>query len=141
MEVNKKTKISVIAMIMILTIFITALIIFTKFVKHENKNIQSINDPEILRSLTYEQITEEEEKNQNEYVKLMAFFTRDLDGDGYAEKMKGTCREISATDELYIDLNVLTDGYLKDGVITLNAPNFTWETSIVSDNVVDGNYL
>lgn len=141
MKGSKNTKIcaSITAIIFIIAISVT--FIFTNFNKSKNQTIQQITDPEILRSLSYEQITEEEENEQNEYVKFQAFFTRDLDDDGYAEKLKGTCRNISDTDELYIELNVLTDGYLKNGVIKLNAENFTWKTAIVSDNIVNGNYI
>ena len=141
MKGSKNTKIcaSITAIIFIIAIIVT--IILTNFNMSKNQTIQQITDPEILRSLSYEQITDEEENAQNEYVKFQAFFTRDLNDDGYAEKLKGTCRNISDTDELYIELNVLTDGYLKNGVISLNAENFTWKTAIVSDNIVNGNYI
>ncbi len=124
-----------------LAIFVLAIIAYVNNNISKNQTVQSIADPEILRSLNYEQVSEEEEKGENEYVKFLAFFTRDLDGDGYAEKLKGTCKNINSTDELFIELNVLTDGYFKNGQIRLDAGNFTWETAIISDSIVAGNYM
>lgn len=114
MKGNQKIKTSICLMSFILVIAIIAISVCVSFIqkgKQVEQTIQSIVDPEILRSLSYEQITEAEEKGENEYVKFLAFFTRDLDNDGYAERLKGTCREVSDTDELYIELNVLTEGY------------------------------
>ncbi len=92
--------------------------------------------------MTYNRFTDEDSKIDNcDYVQFNAFFTRDLDQDGYAEKIAGTCKEIGESDTLYMDINVLTQGYLKNGQITLNAKNFTWTTAIVDDNIVDGNYI
>lgn len=121
-------------------IILVAIVLSTLFAQKVN-NTSKVLIAEDLRAMNYEKVTEEEEKAQNEYVKFLAFFTRDLNGDGYAEKIKGTCKDLSDSDELYIELNVLTDGYLKDGVITVNAENFTWKTAIVSDNIVNGNYI
>ena len=92
--------------------------------------------------MTYKRFTDEDSKIDNcDYVQFNAFFTRDLDGDGYAEKIAGTCKKIGEKDTLYMDINVLTQGYLKNGQITLNAKNFTWSTAIVDDNIVDGDYI
>ena len=92
--------------------------------------------------MTYKRFTDEDSKIDNcDYVQFNAFFTRDLDQDGYAEKIAGTCKKIGESDTLYMDINVLTQGYLKNGQITLNAKNFTWTTAIVDDNIVDGNYI
>lgn len=92
--------------------------------------------------MTYKRFTDEDSKIDNcDYVQFNAFFTRDLDQDGYAEKIAGTCKKIGEKDTLYMDINVLTQGYLKNGQITLNAKNFTWSTTIVDDNIVDGDYI
>ncbi len=136
---KKKNK-GIIAFSIIAIIILVAIVLSTFFAQKVN-NTSKVLIAENLRAMNYEKVTEEEEKAQNEYVKFLAFFTRDLNGDGYAEKIKGTCKDLSDSDELYIELNVLTDGYLRDGVITVNAENFTWKTAIVSDNIVDGNYI
>ena len=130
----------IIAYSVIAVIVLVAIMLCTFLAKNVNNTSKTLT-AENLRAMKYEQVTKAEEDAQNEYVKFLAFFTRDLNGDGYAEKIKGTCKDLSDTDELYIELNVLTDGYLKNGVITLNAENFTWKTAIVSDNIVNGNYI
>jgi hypothetical protein len=74
--------------------------------------------------MNYEQATDETAKAENsENVTFTAFFTRDLDGDGNAEKLLGTCKDINDKDVLYMDLNILTEGYLKNGLITIQSNN------------------
>ena len=73
-------------------------------------NKKSEEDPEILRSRTYQQVEEGDEAiDGTEYVTFDAYYLRDLNGDGYAEKLRGTCREVGTQDTLYMDLNVLTN--------------------------------
>ena len=67
---------------------------------------------------------ESEDIENCEYVKFGAFFTKDLNGDGVAEKMLGSCNQVNGTDTLYISIGVAENGYLKDGVITVNSTNF-----------------
>ena len=82
-------------------------------------------DPEIARSMTYDQVQDgDEDVSGTNYVKFEAFFLRDLNGDGNAEGIRGMSREIGQDDTLYMELNVLTNGYLEDGVITINSENF-----------------
>ena len=51
-----------------------------------------IANQELLRAMTYEQFEDGDENVEGtDNVKFSAFFLRDLDGDGYAEKIKGTC--------------------------------------------------
>ena len=42
--------------------------------------------------------------------------SKDLDKDGFAEKIRGTCKAIGEADTLYFSLNVMTDGMLKNGI-------------------------
>lgn len=133
---SKKKIISVLVFLVIITIVLS--IFFVKHVDNKTANL----DAETLKAMTYKELTDEDSKINNcDYVQFSAFFTRDLDKDGYAERLNGTCKEISNTDTLYAELKVLSKGYLKDGKITLNAKNFIWTTSIVSDTVVKGNYI
>lgn len=136
----KKVYVNTVAVIAVVALILFAIITIFKNNRKQEQIVQSIINPEILRSLTYEQVDDKAEED-SDFVKFVAFFTRDLDNDGYAEKLKGTCRDVKESDELYIEFNVLTDGYLKNGRITLNAPNFTWNTALVSDNIVQGNYV
>ena len=96
---------------------------------------------ELEKMRTYDRVQAGEENTNSEYVQFDGFFLCDLDGDGYADKVRGTCKEIGKEDTLYMELNVLTDGYLKDGKITINSDNFYFETAIVKDGEVSENYI
>ena len=100
-------------------------------------------DAELARAMTYDQFKEEEEvvDGTNNCVQFSSFFLRDLDGDGYAERMKGTCKEVGKEDTLYFELNVLTEGALKNPTITVNADNFYFYTTIVKDDQVKNNCI
>ena len=104
--------------------------------------MQGIVTAENLRASNYTQITDENAKVENcDYVLFSAFFTRDLDLDGNAEKLLGTCKEINEPDQLYIDLNVLSNGYLENGKITINGTNFNYAMNMVKDNVLKNTYI
>ena len=108
----------------------------------QNNKIGEIQDPEIARSMEYEQVQPGDENvERTPYVQFDAFFLRDLDGDGYAEQVRGTCREIGKTDTLYMDINVLTNGRLEDGKITINTSNMTLSTALVEDDALKQNYI
>ena len=105
-------------------------------------NKKGEEDPEILRSRTYQQVEEGDEAiDGTDYVTFDAYYLRDLDGDGYAEKLRGTCREVGTQDTLYMDLNVLTNGTLEDAKITINGKNFYFSTAIVKDSVIAQDYV
>ena len=135
---RKKIALSFGALALITAIITTvSLLISTK-----NDKEKYLSDPEIQRSMEYEQVQEGDEKVPNtDYVQFDAFFLRDLDGDGYAEQVRGTCREIDKTDTLYINLNVLTNGKLENGKITINGSNMNFSTALVEDNVIKQNYI
>ena len=105
------------------------------------KRTESIN-PEIARSMIYDQVkTGDEKVDGTDYVEFDAFFLRDLDEDGIAEGIRGACREIGKTDTLYMELKVLTNGRLENGVITINSNNFYLQTSIPKDTEVKENAI
>ena len=139
MKGSKKLK--VIGFIIAILILVLS-IVFISANKLEKMKIQKLS-AENKKALTYGQLTEQDSKVDNcDYIEFSAFFLRDLNNDGYAERIKGTCKEIGTTDTLYLDFNVLTKGSLKDGKITVNGGNFAWTISIVDDkNIVDGNYI
>ena len=127
-------------LIAIISVLITLIFMFTY--KKVIKTTNNVTNPEILRSMTYAQVTDKDSKVDNcEYVKFNAFFTRDLNNDGNAEMLLGTCREINSTDTLYMDINVLTDGYLENGVIEIRSSNFNYSMNMVKDNVLKNNYI
>lgn len=131
----------VIAFGIIATIVILASILSAFWVTNVNKKSSNLSAEE-LKAMTYEEVSEEDAKVENcDYVQFSAFFTRDLNNDGYAEKLSGTCKEVSKEDNLYVELKVLSKGSLQNAHITLDAKNFTWTTAIVEDPVVKGNYI
>lgn len=136
----KKKQIVAIGIIAVLILGIMAILLISRFGKVE-QSIKTL-DLEILRSEKYKEVTDEDSKIDNcEYVSFSAFFTRDLDKDGSAEKLLGVCRNVKDTDMLYMDLNVLTNGYLKDGKITINSTNFKYSMNMVKDSVLKNNYI
>ena len=140
----------------VLFAFILAL---SSFLTQNNKKINKENvvlDPELARAMTYEQFLDgsnnvyatDENGNANENVenlvenvKFGAFFLRDINGDGYAEKLKGTCKEVGTSDTLYMELNILTKGYLKDATIDINGKNFYLQTIIPKDSEIKDNVI
>jgi hypothetical protein len=138
--VNKKEK-KVIILTLILAIITLCSVIITSTVKTTNK-LSKITDPETLRALSYGQITDNDTYVEGcKNLEFSAFFTRDLDGDGNAEKMKGTSKYINGSDKLYIDLNVLAGGRLENGVITINGNNFNYSLNMVKDSVLKYSYI
>lgn len=139
-ETKTKNKNIIICIAIALIAFVTVIASVILFGNETNNKI--VLNVENKRAMTYGEITEDDIKIENcDFIQFSSYFLRDLNGDGYAERIKGTCKEIGSTDTLYIELNVLSQGSLKNGKITLNGENFTWKTSMVSDNVVKGNYL
>ena len=83
-------------------------------------------------ALSYGTVTDDTE---SQYVKFSAFFTREVNGK--AEKLAGTCKDISEKDTLYLDINVLSNGYLEDGaVISVDDANFTYKVNAPADEVI-----
>ena len=136
----EKRKESLILPIAILAILVMGIIIFSAW--RINQNIGNI-PAEIARSMTYEQVQEGENivEQTGEHVTFDAFFLRDLDGDGYAEALRGACRQIGKQDTLYMELNVLTEGSLKDGKIQINGQNFYLQTALPKDNELKSSYI
>ena len=99
------------------------------------------NDSNVAKAMSYEELDENEYETQSEFVKFAAFYTKDLDNDGYAEKYKGTCIKIGSSDTLYLDLNVFSNGILKNGKITINAKNFYFNTALVKDQIIAEDYI
>ena len=102
----------------------------------------SISSPEIARSMEYDKV----ESGANAVdgtnnVKFDAFFLRDLDGDGNAEGIRGTCKQVGKEDTLYMELNVLTEGTLKNAKITVDNKNFYLQTALPKDAQFKDNYI
>ena len=127
------TGLSAAVVILIIAVCLFSMLNTTKSEKKAN--------PELARAMEYGELTEKDEETQSEYVRFSAYFARDLDGNGYAEKVKGTCKEVEGEDTLYMSLNVLGNGYLKDGQIEIESDNMYFKTALVDDETISGNYI
>ena len=69
-------------------IVLTALFLLSRReIKNSTRNLNL--DPELARAMTYDQFEDGDENIEGtDNVKFSAFYLRDLDGDGYAEKIK-----------------------------------------------------
>lgn len=132
-----KRKIIIIGIIAIVIGLIAMLMMGLKAKKLEGEDL------ELAKAMTYDQFEEGDEivDGTNNCVEFSAFFLRDLNGDGYAEKLKGTCKEVGKEDTLYLEVNVLTEGELKDATIKIDSDNFYFNTAIVKDEQVKNNYI
>ena len=150
---EKFTKKNLILFLVAIIVFLGIVILFANIFSPKSKiKNEKVNDAELARAREYARVEDGQEKVEItnsagekvnfDYVQFDAFFLRDLNGDGYAEGVRGTCKEIGKEDTLYMELNVLTKGYLKDGKITINGDkNYYLQTSIVKDNEVKNNYV
>lgn len=87
---NKKILIGVAIAVAVIILIITGICFYVS----RGRNGMSISTPELARMRNYEQFEEGDDAIDNtDNVKFSAFFLRDLDGDGYAEKIKGTCKK------------------------------------------------
>ena len=132
----------IIFLIGIILITIIAIIMSIVILVKQKKNKVSITTAEISRSMEYNKVEKGEESIEGtENVKFDAFFLRDLDEDGYAEGIRGTCKEVGKEDTLYMELNVQTSGVLKDAKITINGQNFYLQTALPKDEQLKNNYI
>ena len=137
LNLSKKQKVAVIAILLMAILAIAGILTFKK-----SEVNMSVGNSELARAMTYAEVEEGEEAVEGtDNVKFDAFFLRDLDGDGYAESIRGTCKEIGTEDTLYMELNVQTAGYLKDAKIAVNSDNFYLQTSLPKDQELKDNYI
>lgn len=139
LPVFKKFKKKV-AIVLILLIAVVSMVAIFQSGKVSKKG-ETVISSELARAMTYDRVQEGDEATNSEYVNFDAFFLRDLDGDGYAEEIRGTCRQVGYQDTLYMNLKVQGSGYLKDGKITINSKNMYLETAIPKDNDVKSNAI
>ena len=127
---------SIIAIVAVIALI--AVLVINQVTKRQGGVISA----ELAKAMTYEEVEEGDEiVEEAPNVRFDAFFLRDINSDGYAESIRGTCREIGAEDTLYMELNVVTEGYLRDGKISINGENFYLQTSLPKDNELKDNYI
>ena len=107
-----------------------------------NTILSNKNAEQFIEVGAYQELSDSDARINNcPYVEFNAFFTKDLDGDGRAEKYNGVSSNISEKQRLYFDLSVLTDGTLEDAKISIDGKNFALETAIIKDEQVKENYI
>ena len=128
----KERKKIIIGIVLILEMLLVAILGIANF--NLKKEKQALLTKEERQAMQYDEVTNDNAKiDGTDFVQFSAFFLRDLDRDGYAEKYNGTCKEIGTQETLYMELNVLTKGYLKDAKIQIDGKNFYLQTAIPKD--------
>ena len=140
-EITKK-KITTIAIFAVAVIIAIIAIVVNQSNEQSSKRKKIIADGELARAMTYDQFAEGDDAIEGtDNVKFSAFFLRDINEDGYAEKIKGTCKQIGKEDTLYMEVNVQTDGILKNAKIEVDGKNFYLATTAPKDNELKENYV
>lgn len=108
----------------------------------QNLNIKNTDNlsPEMRKALSYGVVEEGDDKTESDNVKFIAYFMKDINGDGKKEKIKGSCNKIGYEDILYMDLSVLS-GKLENAKITVNGNNFYLQTEIIADSIVSSDRI
>ena len=87
---SKFAKAVIIGILLYVVILIVLAVLFLlprREIKNSTRNLNL--DPELARAMTYDQFEDGDENIEGtDNVKFSAFYLRDLDGDGYAEKIK-----------------------------------------------------
>ena len=140
-NIVKENKMKTIVGTVTIVLFVVVALIAGQVVKEQNR-IRAMS-AENRRAMNYEQVQEGDEivENTNGAVNFDAFFLRDLTGDGYAESIRGTSKEIGKEDTLYMELNVQTEGYLKNAKIEINGENFYLQTALPKDDELKDSYV
>ena len=137
-----KKKITTIAIFAVAVIIAIIAIVVNQTNEQSSKRKKIIADGELARAMTYDQFEDGDEAvDGTDNVKFSAFFLRDVNNDGYAEKIKGTCKQIGKEDTLYMEVNVQTDGILKNAKIEVDGKNFYLATTAPKDNELKDNYV
>lgn len=122
-------------------IIIIAIIAITCIIKFKNASDFDMT-PQLARTLSYDMVDKEKDKpvaETNGNVNFDAFFLTNI--NGIANPVRGTCNEVGSQGNLYMELSVNENGYIKDAVITMNGQNFYFNTSMVKDNELKNNYI
>lgn len=142
---SKEIKVNLIkistAIAAVIAILIGFIIAQNNGAKIESKELAEINKAEALRTASYTPVdpTSEYVNGTNNEVKFSAYFVKDTNNDGEAERYLGACNSISSTDTLYFELGVEGNGYVESPVISVNGNNFKLSMTYFEDALVDSN--
>ena len=128
--------------IFVVAVIATIIAIVVNQTSEQSSKKKVVAEGELARAMTYDQFVDGDEAvDGTDNVKFSAFFLRDVNNDGYAEKIKGTCKQIGDEDTLYMEVNVQTEGILKNGKIEIDGKNFYLATTAPKDNELKDNYI
>lgn len=140
MKVSKKKILFIIAILICIISFVVVTI-----TKRQSKIELT---PELARMQEYDKVNLGDDKvvdenGENIQVSFDAFFLQDIDGDGKAESVRGSCRQIGQGNGsmIYMDLKVLEGARIEDTKITINADNCYFYTNLVKDTQIAENYI
>lgn len=142
---SKEIKVNLIkistAIAAVIAILIGFIIAQNNGAKIESKELAEINKAEALRTASYTPVdpTSEYVNGTNNEVKFSAYFVKDTNNDGEAERYLGACNSISSTDTLYFELGVEGNGYVESPVISVNGNNFKLSMTYFEDALVNSN--
>ena len=143
-EKGKKVYLKKLLKVLVVTILVAIFAVTSYLVLRKNSVETAVfnQDSELLRAMNYEQFLDGDSNVEGtDNVKFSAFFLRDLNGDGYAEKIKGTCKEVGKEDTLYMEVIVQSTGYLKNAKIEIDGKNFYLQTALPKDNELKTSYV
>ena len=144
---NANVKSKSIQKLVMMSAVLVLIIMLILMVFRQNAIIISRQNPEYYRAMTYDEVQPGDEATNSEYVQFDAYFLKDINSDGNADKVRGTCNEIGTSDDLWMELKVDRNGYLKDAKITINSKqtnengNFYFATEIAADSQIKNNYI
>lgn len=134
---NDKKHRNILIVLILLIVIISIVLIYTF-----NKKYKIAYSGELAKAMKYGIVEDGDDNIEGtNFIKFDAFFLRDLDGDGYAEKIRGTAKNIGEEDILYMELNVLSNGHLEDGIIEINSDNFYFQTAMPRDSEIKENAI
>ena len=146
-KLNLKNKKLVVLSILASILVITGIVCFVLNQSKVDNYIYNsdLKRAEIEQMKTYELVKDNESQVEGcPNVEFDAFFTKDLDGDGYTEGVRGSCIQIGNQDTIYMELQVNINGELKNARIDINSDNFYFETVLpksedVAENAISDN--
>ena len=129
---------------LVIGVIVAATIGLANFSKLTSKTLISNVNPQDEFLMEYNELTNSDANfTETPNVTFTAFFPRDeKENDGIAEKYNGTCNQMNSKATLFMDLNVMNEGYLKDGAtITIQGSNFDFSMFMIKDSILKDNYI
>ena len=105
---------------------------------NSKEDLSAIKLAEKQKLSSYAQLDEGAKKLDNcSFIEFSTFFINGSENDENAVKRIGTCRSVNEKDNLYIDLNVLSNGFLEDAQIVIEGENFEYNATSIEDELIN----